>query len=348
MVRVQNLYYLLCYAWDHADLAARAEVDGLRNDRVADLLGHVFAVRVAELLRRGLHREYLEHDVELRSPRGKIDVGMHIKRMLRPSGRAACVVDDLDHDVLVNQIVLTALVRLATAVTTPKIAASLRSLAMRMPAVSPIEPAPEHFARLRLHRLTARYTFVLHLCELIFRSLVPARGGRWTFVDFTGDERAMGLLFESFVRNFLRREQSVFRVDRDRLAWPVQALTAGSEALLPEMETDITLTAPGRRCIVEAKFYAEPLRPGRNGGARRLREGHLYQLLAYLRHIEAAGRPANVGVLLYAAAGERFDHRYRLDDHELRACALDLDQPWEAIAADLRTLATSLAPAAAA
>lgn len=341
MVRPQSLYYLLCYAWDHADLATRADVAGLANDRVVDLLGHVLAVRTAELLRRGLYREYVTRGEELRSPRGKIDVPAHIKRVLRPTGRAACVIDELDHDVLMNQIVFTTLERLASAVTAPTIRRSLLNLAMRMPAVSRVELSDGVFARMRLHRLTAHYAFVLNLCELVFRSLVPDGKGGWAFVDFTGDQKTMGLLFEDFVRNFLKREQSVFTVDRDRIAWPLDALTPGSTELLPRMETDVTLTAPGRRCVLEAKFNTEPLRAGRGGG-RRLREGHLYQLFAYLRHMEAAGKFVSVGVLLYATKGERFEHRYRLDAQEIHARSLDLDQPWEQIRADLLALAHGL------
>lgn len=341
MVRPQSLYYLLCYAWDHADLATRADVAGVANDRVADLLGHVLAVRVAALLRRGLHREYLTHAEELRSPRGKIDVPAHIKRVLRPSGRVACVLDELDHDVLVNQLVRTTLERLAPVVSDHATRRALLNLKMRMPPVALVVPTEALFMRVRLHKLTSHYRFVLNVCELVCRSLVPDGAGGWAFVDFTGDQKAMGLLFEDFVRNFLKREQTTFSVERDRIAWPVVALTADSEALLPRMETDVTLTMPGRRCVIEAKFNTEPLREGR-GGSRRLREGHLYQLFAYLRHLEAAGRHVDVGMLLYATKGERFEHRYKLDAQEIHVRTLDLDQPWEAIASDLHAVAASL------
>lgn len=343
MVRPDSLYYLLCYAWDHADLATRADVAGVPNDRVADLLAHVLTVRLSELLRRGLHREYVSRDEELRSPRGKIDVPTHVRRVLRPSGRVACQFDELDHDVLINQVVRATLEHLAPAVAAPETARALRGLARRMPAVSDVALDERVFARMRLHRLASHYRFVLNLCELVAKSLVPDGRGGWAFVDFTGDQKAMGNLFEDFVRNFLKRERHRhgFEVDRDRIEWPVVPITVGSKALLPRMETDVTLTKRGRRCVVEAKFNTEPLRIGRGGGAK-FREGHLYQLFAYLRHLDAAGRFVDVGVLLYATQGERFDHRYKLDAHEIRACALDLDQSWEAIAADLHTLVQSL------
>lgn len=341
MVRPDSLYYLLCYAWDHSDLASRADVAGLPNDRVADMLGHVLVARVSELLRRGLHREYVAREDELRSPRGKIDVSTHVRRVLRPSGRVACRFDELDHDVLINQIVGATLERLAPAVTAGGTARSLRNLARRMPPLSRVELSASVFAGVRLHRLASHYRFVLSLCELVTRSMVPDGAGGWSFIDFTGDQRAMGLLFEDFLRNFLKREQNVFAVDRNRIAWPAEPLTPGSEALLPQMETDVTLTRPGRRCVLEAKFNAEPLRVGR-GGSARLRENHLYQLFAYLSHLSAAGKFVDIGVLLYATKGERFDHRYTVDAHEVRVQALDLDQPWEAIAADIRSLVSAL------
>lgn len=340
VVRVENIYYLLCYAWDHADLTREAAAGDVAAERstLVDLLGHVLATRAAELLRRGLHREYVTQHEEPRSPRGKIDVSTQVKRSLRPAGRVACVVDELDYDVLLNRLVRTTLVRTASAVAQGELRERLGALATRMHGVGSVEPTPAHFARLRLHRLNSHYGFVIDLCELLTNSLLPTRAGGWSFVDFTGDERTMGRLFEDFVRNFFACEQNTFRVGRNRIEWPVRAITAGSESLLPSMETDITLQASGCRHIVETKFYSSPLREGRSGGQRKLREAHLYQVFAYMQHFEAIGRPVQTAVLLYAAAGERFDHQYQIGKHVLRACTLDLDQPWQLVSRDLLAL----------
>ncbi len=347
MVRVENLYYLLCYAWDHADLAVERGVTGLPNDRAENLLGHVMLTRLGELLRRGLHREYVGVDEDLRSPRGKIDVAGCAKRLVKPSGRVPCSFDELSHDVLLNRVVATTVRRLAGVVSDAALSANLLALSRRIPMATPIEPTAQVFARLRLNRLTSHYELVLSLCELVCQNLLPKADGGWRFVDFTGDERAMGHLFEAFLRNFLRHEQSRLHIGRDIIHWPAQAITRGSEAVLPRMQTDITARCGTRRCIIEAKYAKDPMRPGRDQ-RRRLREAHLYQLFAYLEHMDAAGRPVDSGVLVYAAAGDRFDHRFRLGDRELRAFALDLNQPWALIRADLLAFAGSvlaLAPA---
>jgi 5-methylcytosine-specific restriction enzyme subunit McrC len=341
MLQVENIYYLLCYAWGHADLAAHSEVAGIPNDRVSDLLGHVLATRMSELLRRGLHREYITFAEDRRSPKGKLDVSSTVKRLLRPSGRVACMVDEFDYDVLLNQIVGTTVMRLATAVCSNEVAEGLRTIAYRLPPLSPIEPKAQHFARVRLHRMTSHYSFVLHLCELILRSLLPGKDGRWQFVDFTGSEQEMGLLFEAFLRAFLKREQRAFRVSRSTLIWSATPLTKRSADVLPFMQTDLTLQAGDSTCILEAKACDPPL-VGEHG-RQRIRGEHLYQLLAYLRNMQATGHQVDAGALVYASAGAPFEHRYRMGSLELRVVAIDLDQPWQQIRAQLMTLASELA-----
>mgnify|MGYP003594853162 CR=1 FL=1 len=342
MIRVENIYYLLCYAWDHAELATAREVSGVSSNRMEHLLAHVLAERVGELLRRGLHREYRTFEEELCAPRGKMDVSATLKRGLIGVGRVACRVDELDHDLLLNQIIQATIDRLLCAIDDRELAQRLGSVRRRLPKIAPLEVRPEHVARAQLHRGNAHYRFVLHVCELLLRQLLPQRtAGRYRFIDFRGDERAMGLLFEAFVRHFLIREQRQFKVKRDHPRWMLDPLTPLAKSVLPTMQTDMTLSAPGRRVIIETKFYREPLRVGRDG-RRRLRESHLYQLFAYLQNLEAAAQRADIGLLLYASAGAHFDHQYRLGESRLRACALDLDQPWQAVHADLLALVSSL------
>jgi hypothetical protein len=134
-----------------------------------------------------------------------------------------------------------------------------------------------------------------------------------------------------------------FRVQgSERIEWVAEPVTPGSELLLPGMRTDISLVSPGRKVVLDAKFYATPLRVG-GDGRKKLREDHLYQVFAYLKNLEARGHgAADAVVLLYAASGERFNHCFRVGRHELRACTLDLDQPWPAIRSDLLRLADSL------
>ena len=57
MIPVQNLYYLLCYAWDEVAELESAEARELGAfSRLQDLFGWVLARSVLRLARRGLDR----------------------------------------------------------------------------------------------------------------------------------------------------------------------------------------------------------------------------------------------------------------------------------------------------
>lgn len=336
VVPIRNVYYLLCYAWDYLEGRTLIDAAAIPGDRVEDLLARVLVGGVARLLRRGLNREYVERAEELRTPRGRIDVSACVKRQLERHGRVPCVSDDLSHDVLHNRLVKGTLVQLADAGVEPRLRTGLLDLARRMSGVSAMRPSTLAFRRVVLHRNTAHYRFLLHVCELAAQQFFVEPGtGRTRFHDFRTDEQAMGLLFQAFVRNFLRHEQDAFRVGAEKIAWDSARADPDAE-WLPGMNTDITLWSPARKIVIETKFYKHPLQVAWSGSAK-LRSDHLYQLFAYIKNLEAKGgldRDA-MGVLLYAAAGQHLDLRYRLGGHDVLVRTLDLDRPWEMIRASL-------------
>ena len=113
----------------------------------------------------------------------------------------------------------------------------------------------------------------------------------------------MPRLFETFVRNFLRRHFPEARVTARQLAWDAQGDTAEAQALLPVMKTDVTLEWGNERCVVlDCKCYANSFT--QSFDQAKLKSGNLYQIAAYLHHHphRSNGVPMH-GVLLYPAVG---------------------------------------------
>ncbi len=347
MVPAQNLYRLLCYAWDYVEGMALVDTGASPFEKVEDLLSNVLLMGTRQLLRRGLDRAYVRYEDDLAAPRGKLDVSTTIKRALERSGRAACSFDELDPDVLHNRILRTTLLRLARTKSVERaLREQLRQTADRMTGVGEIELNETAFRRVQLHRNNAHYRFLLQLCELVWAHLVPvSEGSGYRFIDFRASPQVMGIVFEAFVRVFLRREQSFFAVAGERIGWALEPASPGAAQFLPAMRTDICLVSKTRKVVIDAKLYKHAFATGM-GGKRTLHSGHVYQLLAYLGNLELNGhqRPANVGVLLYGTAHERFDLRYSLMGKEIRVCALDLAQPWTQLRADLLGISLGLQP----
>jgi 5-methylcytosine-specific restriction enzyme subunit McrC len=341
-IPVRNVYYLLCYAWDRLEALGLTDVDAVPGNRTENLLGQVLRDGVAHLVRRGLDRGYVETDEEGRRLRGKIRLSETMQRVLLPSGRVACLVDEFSYDVPHNRVIKAAMSRLTELPSLDDgLRVSLRDHCRRMQDVTDIELTPCAFRTVQLHRNVARYAFLINVCRLVERSFVPEGSvGRRRFHPFTANEQEMGLLFEAFVRNFLRREQDTFRVAAARVPWDVQPLGGTDLTWLPDMRTDVLLTNASRRVTIEAKYYAAPYQSHR--GSRKLISSHLYQLLTYLTQLRATDGPEPMGVLLYAGAASDQRLDYRLGGHTVMVRCLDLDQEWRDIHQDLLGLAREL------
>src|SRR4029453_13202137 len=112
-VPIQNVYYLLCYAWDRLDALDSVDVGALSGDRIGTLLGKVLHAGVSHLMRRGLDRGYLPVEEEGRQLRGKVLLVETAQRLLLQQGGGAGRTDELSHDVQHNRVLKAAMRELA-------------------------------------------------------------------------------------------------------------------------------------------------------------------------------------------------------------------------------------------
>ena len=347
----ENLYYVLCYAWERLDrltVEPRDVRDACDDDLPQNLLARLLLDSFDRILRRGLDRGYQGRTEETRRPRGKVDLPATVRRALRARGRVHVRYEELSRDVLHNRIVKTTMQRLAAV---PELDAGLRSdlmrSARRIPDIAEVELRDDLFRRVQIHRNNADYGFLLDLCRLLSRHLFPETyAGTVHFRDFTGDDREMGLLFEDFVRGFLRIECPPLKVYKGHKQIEWNDIPEGDAKRFPVMEIDIYVPgAGGPSAIIETKCVAKPFVGASGTRADSLRSDHLYQLFAYLtNHAQSyPAEPRALGVLLYATAGDLLDYRYNLHGHPLWVRSVDLAQPWQGLRADLICLAEDLA-----
>ena len=335
-IPILNVYYLLCYAWNHVQQDATARLRIQEHDKAQDLLGKVLAGGVNHLMRRGLDRGYLERREDLAGIRGKLAVGETVKRALKARARAACDFEELSPDILRNRILrasMSRLLRRNSVNLSDQVRKEVRSAYRKMPAVSPLHLTRSAFTRVQLAGGNRKvYRFLLSVCWLIHDSMVvDERTGRSVFRDFVRDKATMWRLFEDFAAGFYRREQRRLRVRRQS---PIrfsgtEGTTDADRARIPGMQADVILGSKSqqRRVILDTKFYRTVLPDGK------LNSAHLYQLLAYLRNRQAArpDGPRHEGILLYAQSGDPVRADVRLEGHCIQARTVNLDQDWQQI-----------------
>jgi 5-methylcytosine-specific restriction enzyme subunit McrC len=269
--------------------------------------------------------------------RGRIMMGETIGRALLPQARAGCQFDDLSHDILHNQILRSTISLLADADEVDRaLQHELRNLDRALDGISTIRLSNEAFRRVQLYSNNAFYAFLMKVCALVREALIPEeRSGRFRFRDVLRDEARMAAIFQDFVLNFFRLEQSTYQARSETILWDADPAFGDAGELLPSMMTDISLRSANRTIIVDAKFYKDALQTYFD--RRSIRSTHLYQLFAYLKSLEPQGGPDahSEGILLYPAVNQMLDLRYRIQGHVIALRTLDLSQDWRKIHAQL-------------
>jgi 5-methylcytosine-specific restriction enzyme subunit McrC len=168
-IPIANVYYLLCYAWQHVqqtDVVDLRELEGIEH--VHDLLGKVLAEGTFGLVRRGLDRGYREVREDLAGIRGKLDIGETAKRALRSRGRACCAFGELSYDVPHNRILkstLLALLRLSDL--DAKVRQEVRTAFQKLEGITVVRVDRRTFRQVQLDRNRHLYRFLLEACLLV-------------------------------------------------------------------------------------------------------------------------------------------------------------------------------------
>ena len=328
-IPIQNIYYLLCYAWNKMDEGDLVEVSAEESPDLLNLLARVLLNGTKTLLKRGLAQQYLTETEIYQGIKGKLEMGQSLRKNLFPKGFAVCEYDELSVDILPNQILKTTLQNLYK---TEGLEANLRheikAVIWRMNEVSKILITDETFKQVRIQRNNCFYHFLLNVSELIHQNLLPNQEkGPFKFKDFLRDERQMARVFEEFVRNFYKIEVPEAKVYREDLRWK---MSGEDYAFLPKMQTDILIKLGDRKLIIDAKYYTETLQKYYNSD--KIHSQHLYQLFAYLKNQE---NPQAEGILIYPTTEKSLSLVYTHEGHKIRIETLNLNQDWQRIRRDL-------------
>lgn len=340
-IPIKNIYYLLLYAWDCLDESAEVLAASEKAGTWVDLAGRLLVAWMREQRRRGFDQNYSDAIETTTTVRGKILCIPTVRYGHLSRGRVVCTVDGLNYDTLPNRIVKAALLCVLDSRDLDReLAQDVRSELKALSRVGDSRLTVHlcHYAQTSSNNRS--YRLPISIARLLAdHALATEKHGSGAFRDFDRDGGPMAALFESFVLQFLRREQTLFKASSKTIEWDVPEAERKTTTLLPRMKTDVTLEGPTVHTILEAKYYAKPL--SEYFGSEKLRASHLYQLFSYLENYDAANRGlmSLVGILLYAQpTGITLDAEFALHGRPVRVLTIDLSQEWRSIKADLLSL----------
>ena len=340
MIPVQNIYYMLAYAFQVLNENGYKDIETEQFDNVGELCAAILAKGVALQLKRGLGKEYIPQTEPLSSLRGKIDIAESIKTQSILRKQLVYTYDDFTVNSYMNRILKSTMELLIRSDISKARKKELRKLLVFFGDVEPLNVYDINW-RIQYNRNNQSYRMLISNCYLVVKGLLQSNtAGSTKLTDFL-DEQRMCRLYEKFILEYYRKEHPEIKASASQIPWQ---LDDDFSSMLPVMQTDIMLSKGNTVLIIDAKYYGHITQS--QYGVHTLHSGNLYQVFTYVKNKDAefGDEPHAVsGMLLYAQTDETVqpNHVYHMSGNQITVRTLNLNLPFKKIAAQLDEIVES-------
>ena len=337
MIPVQNIYYMLSYAFQALQAQNYKDLATEKFHNTAELCAAILDKGISVQLKRGLGRDYLPKSESLSTLQGKLNISESIKTQTLLKKQMICTYDEFSTNTQFNQIIKSTMLLLLKANITNTRKKSLRNLLLFFSDVNEIDL---RFVNWNQHynRSNQSYQMLIGICYLIYNGLLQTQNdGTTKIMDFF-DEQRMCRLYEKFLLEYYRKEHPELSANASQIAWQ---LDDSENQLLPKMQTDIMLSQGNNILIIDAKYYSHMTQ--QQYGTNTLHSNNLYQIFTYVKNktFELKDCEHTVsGMLLYAQTDENVipNNTYQMSGNQISVRALNLNQDFSEIAEDLDSI----------
>ncbi len=337
-ILINNIYYMLTYAFQVLHQSNYDEISSEPFDNVQDLFAAILSKGIAQQLKQGLHREYVNIKEDLPLMHGKLDFNGTIKNMVQNKKLLACEYDELSENNIFNQIIkTTVLFLLKEDSVKDESKTALKKEMLFFSGVDEINPFLIRWDLLKFNRNNQSYRMLLSICQFVLEGLLlTTDDGTVKLAQFL-DEQRMCRLYERFILEFYRKEVPKVKANASKIEWQ---LDDSMSSLLPTMQSDIMLTHGNKTLIIDAKYYSHATQV--QYGKHTLHSQNVYQIFTYVMN-QDVGNTGNVaGMLLYAKTDEDItpNAEQSIMGHKISAKTLDLNCEFSNIANQLKKIAS--------
>ena len=321
---IPQVLSLACYAIGKVKFQ-REDFDYREDLTLPEALAVALTRQARETFARGLLHGYRAEEDALYTVRGRIRFDEQLRRRFGRSLPVEVSFDEFTADVLPNQLVKAATLRLGQApLRSAEARRNLGWLASTLDEVSPVEFFWSQVPEVRYDRLNEHYRGVVELSRLVLR--------HGAFDSGRGDIRASGFLmdmndtFQEFVTQALREVPDI-----PSLMFRERVIDTLDEEAGVRLRPDLTGWRDSRCVFVGDVKY-------KNLTNMRVPAGDIYQMLAYAIASDQPG-----GMLIYAEGEAQVGtYRIRHAGKRLEVVALDIAGPLDEVLDRVRRLAAKI------
>ena len=331
MIRIQNIYYMLAYAFHVLNEQGYKSISTESFDNTAELFAEILSRGISNQIKRGLGKEYISRQEDLSTLRGRLNISESIKTQTIIRKQMICSYDDFSVNSYMNRIIKSTMFLLIKSDISKKRKKKLKKLCVFFSDVDVLDVNSINW-NIRYNRNNQTYRMLISICYLTINGLLQTQtDGTTRLMDFL-DEQRMYRLYEKFILEYYRKEYPVITVNASQISWQLD--DGYDYEMLPVMQSDIMLTFNEKVLIIDAKYYSHSLQYQYDQYS--IHSNNLYQIFTYVKNKEEElkNQPHEVsGMLLYAKTDEDIypDNEYKMSGNLISVRTLDLDVDFSVI-----------------
>lgn len=335
MIRIQNVYYMLAYAFQVLNNKGYAKLSFEDFNNVQDLLSAILAKGMSNQVKRGISKEYISENSQMNSIKGKIKIAETIKLNALKNKQVYCEFDDLSENTYLNQILKSTANKLInSSEVKPVRKKSLRKTLVFFQNVDTIGLSTIRWNSIKYQKNNATYRMLINICYLAVQDLILAENENGKTLKKPVDEQRMHRLYEKFILEYYRKHFPQLSPIASYINWDIDD---GMIGLLPIMKSDIMLTYGDKILIIDAKYYSRTLQENKLYDKRTHHSNNLYQIYAYVKNKDKKQSGEVSGLLLYAKTDKIVtpNNDYQMGGNKISVKTLDLNQSFSDISLQL-------------
>lgn len=339
MIPIQNIYYMLSYAFRTLTKQGYREMSTEKFSNTADLMTEILIAGISQQLKRGLGRAYIEQMEDIPVIRGRVNIIESVKRQTMINRKLSCVYDDFSVDNSKNRIIKSTALLLLGADVAKQRKSRLRKLLVYFDKVELIDLRTVDW-NIHYDRNNQTYRMLISICYLVVKGLLQTQAdGKTKIMDFLDDQQ-MYHLYEKFILEYYKKEYPYITTNASKIKWQ---LDDGMDYMLPNLLSDITLEYDNKVLIIDAKYYSHIMQ--NRYEKETIRSANMFQIFTYVKNKEAElkDKPHEVaGMLLYAQTdnGTQPEYRYQMSGNMISVKTLNLNCDFEDIRRQLDSIIT--------
>lgn len=251
MIPIQNIYYMLSYAFQVLNEQGYKNIATEQFHNTAELMAAILERGIAVQLKRGLGKEYIPKTEALSSLRGKIDIAESIKTQTVLRKQLICAYDEFSVNGTMNRIIKSTVELLLRSNISKPRKKNLRKLMVYFGEVDLIDLYTVNW-NVQYNRNNQTYRMLISICYLVVKGLLQTNSdGSTRLMDFLDEQRTCRL-YEKFILEYYKKEFKQLTVNASRIPWQ---LDDDVDNMLPVMQSDIMLQHDEQVLIIDAKYY---------------------------------------------------------------------------------------------